>query len=208
MRSRLTTVLTVIGAVTVLVLAANTVALATTGKALIVGKTNTSSKITTIKRTTAGSGLQIITSSTSAPLVVSGKGKVKNLDADKVDGKEASSFQGKIGPLVWHDLALSSGWTGNCYDNAPQYAVRLGVVYLRGDVCNGTTGTEIFTLPAEARPVRTKGYIYLPIQQCDAGTGRIYISGTSGVATSASDPDHVGADACFTSLEGVSFTIS
>ena len=97
MRAKLTTLLTVIGAVTVLVLAANTVALATTGKALIAGAANTSTKVTAISRTTAGSALQLkTTSSTAAPLSVNGQGKVINLHADKVDG-----FDGGTRALSW-----------------------------------------------------------------------------------------------------------
>jgi hypothetical protein len=97
MRSKLTTLLTVIGAVTVLVLAGNTIALATTGKALLAGKINTSSKMTAISRTTPGTGLQVRTKSTAnAPFAVNGKGKVVNLNADKVDG-----FDGGTRVLSW-----------------------------------------------------------------------------------------------------------
>jgi hypothetical protein len=91
MRSKLTTLLTVIGAVTVLVLAANTVALATTGKALLAGKATTSSKLTSIVRTTPGTGFQVKTkSAANAPFAVNGKGKVGNLNADLVDGLDSS----------------------------------------------------------------------------------------------------------------------
>jgi len=97
MRSRLMSLLTVIGAVTVLALAANTVALATTGKALIAGTTNTSSKITTLSRTTSGVPLKIASKSTAnAPLAVNGKGKVVNLNADRVDGLTSSSLQTRV----------------------------------------------------------------------------------------------------------------
>ena len=91
MRSKLTTLLTVIGAVTVLVLAANTVAMATTGKAILAGKINTASKMTSITRTTPGTGLQVKTKSTAnAPLAVNGKGKVVNLNADSLDGLDSA----------------------------------------------------------------------------------------------------------------------
>jgi len=96
MRKNLTTLLTVIGAVTVLVLAANTVALATTGKALIAGKTNTSTTITTLQRTATGSALQLKTlKTTSSPLVVNGTGKVTHLNADKVDGLDSAQLRSK-----------------------------------------------------------------------------------------------------------------
>jgi hypothetical protein len=91
MRSKLTTLLTVIGAVTVLVLAANTVAMATTGKAILAGKINTTSKMTSISRTTPGTGLQVKTKSTAnAPFAVNGKGRVVNLNADTVDGLDSA----------------------------------------------------------------------------------------------------------------------
>jgi hypothetical protein len=91
MRSKLTTLLTVIGAVTVLVLAANTVAMATTGKAILAGKINKSSKLTSLTRTTPGTGLQVKTRSTAnAPFAVNGKGKVTNLSADTVDGFDSA----------------------------------------------------------------------------------------------------------------------
>lgn len=89
----LKTTLTVIGAVTVLVLAGNTVALATTGHALLLGKSNTANTITSISRTTAGTALAVKTkTSLSPPLKVNGVGKVTNLNADRVDGKNAADF--------------------------------------------------------------------------------------------------------------------
>lgn len=93
MHSRLISLLTVIGAVTVLVLAGNTVALAATGKGFLLGKINTANKITVLKRTTPGTALKVVTkSATSAPLQVNGTGKVANLNADTVDGLDSSAF--------------------------------------------------------------------------------------------------------------------
>lgn len=93
MRSRLISMLTVIGAVTVLVLASNTVAIAATGKGFILGKTNAAKTTTTLKRTTAGSALSLRTkSSANAPLTVNGTGVVTNFNADKLDGLDANAF--------------------------------------------------------------------------------------------------------------------
>jgi hypothetical protein len=87
------TILTVVGAVTVLVLAANTVAYAATGGKFILGKTNKANKVSTLKRTTNGSALNLITkSSSNAPLSTNGKGKVANLNADMLDGKDSTAF--------------------------------------------------------------------------------------------------------------------
>jgi hypothetical protein len=90
----LKTALTVIGAVTVLVLAGNTVALATTGHALILGKGNSANRITALTRTTSGSALKVTTKSTAnAPLTVNGRGKVANLNADSLDGLDSSALK-------------------------------------------------------------------------------------------------------------------
>lgn len=96
MRARLTTALTVLGALTVLLLAGNTVALAATGQGLLLGKSNSANNITALTRTTSGSALKLqTTSSTAAPLTVNGAGKVANLNADKVDGLDSTTLQTK-----------------------------------------------------------------------------------------------------------------
>lgn len=90
----LKTTLAVLGAVTVLVLAANTVAMAATGGSFLLGKSNSANAVTSLTRTTAGSALKLTTTSSStAPLSVNGKGKVTNLNADQVDGISASTLQ-------------------------------------------------------------------------------------------------------------------
>src|SRR5690349_15216722 len=79
----LKTLLTVLGAVTILVLAGNTVALATTGHAFILGKANSANKQTQLTRTTSGPALKVTTKSTAnPPFAVNGHGKVAHLNAD------------------------------------------------------------------------------------------------------------------------------
>ncbi|MET3962219.1 hypothetical protein ABIE44_002153 [Marmoricola sp. OAE513] len=96
MRSKLISALTVIGAVTVLVLAANTVALAATGSSLLAGKTTSAGKTTTLKRTTPGTALKLKTKkSTDAPLAVTGRGRVANLNADLVDGLDSGALRNR-----------------------------------------------------------------------------------------------------------------
>lgn len=91
---RLRTLFTVIGAATVLVLAGNTVAMAATGHGFILGQTNKANKVTVLKRTTAGSALQLrTTSSSAAPLIVNGGGKVANLNSDKLDGYDSTALR-------------------------------------------------------------------------------------------------------------------
>ena len=86
-------VLAVLGAATILVLAGNTIVTAATGSNLLLGKSNSAGANTSITRTTSGSVLSLKSkSSTNAPLTVNGRGKVTNLNADKLDGKDSTSF--------------------------------------------------------------------------------------------------------------------
>lgn len=87
----LKSVLAVLGAATLLVVAGNAIALAATGQSLLLGKSNSANNITAVTRTTSGSALKLTTtSSTVPPLLVNGKGKVTNLNADTVDGYDST----------------------------------------------------------------------------------------------------------------------
>jgi hypothetical protein len=91
---QLKTLLTVIGAVTVLVLAGNTIALATTGQGFITGRSNTASTLTSLTRTTSGTALKVTTKRAgNAPFAVNGTGKVTHLNADMVDGIDSSALR-------------------------------------------------------------------------------------------------------------------
>jgi hypothetical protein len=88
------TFLTVIGAVTILVLAANSAVYAATGGKFILGHTNKANKVSTLKRTTSGAALNLVTkSSSNAPMTVNGNGKVAHLNADKLDGLDSSALK-------------------------------------------------------------------------------------------------------------------
>ena len=91
--NRLKTFLTVIGAVTILVLAANSVAYAATGGKFVLGKVNKARTVSTLKRTTNGPALNLVTKPTgTAPFSVNSNGKVTNLNADSLDGLDSSAF--------------------------------------------------------------------------------------------------------------------
>jgi hypothetical protein len=90
---RLKTFLTVIGAVTILVLAANSAVYAATGGKFVLGKTNKAGKASTLKRTTSGATLNLVTkSSANPPMTVNGRGRVANLNADKIDGLDSTAL--------------------------------------------------------------------------------------------------------------------
>ena len=87
------TTLTALGLTTVLVVGIDCAGYAATGHSLLLGKANRANKQTTITRTTSGPVLSLKGgSSADAPLAVTGTGLVTNLNADKLDGLDASAF--------------------------------------------------------------------------------------------------------------------
>lgn len=86
--------LIVLGALTLLLLAGNTVAYAATGKSLLLGKTNYAGKQTGVTRTTSGPVLNLTArSSANPPLSTNARGKVANLNADRLDGLDSASLR-------------------------------------------------------------------------------------------------------------------
>ena len=188
----------------VLIVGINATTYAATGGKFVLGFVNKAGRPSTLVNTKAGPALQLSTSTAYPPLAVNSTKKVANLNADTVDGIDSSAF---AGPLVWHKLTPAEGWYGGCVSGAPAYAVRLDVVYLRGDVCDGFPGSVVFTLPPEARPVREpQAGVYLTAAQVSGTTGRIFISPVDGVVSTQADPDHPESDAGLVSLEGLSYT--
>lgn len=85
----------VLASAALLVGAANLGAYAATGGPLILGKTNTASKTTTLKTTGNGAALKLKSKAGKAPLKVSNTTKVKKLNADLVDGLDSGALQTK-----------------------------------------------------------------------------------------------------------------
>lgn len=106
---RSTQLLSILGAATILALAANTVSIAATGSGFILGKSNSANTISALTRTTSGTVLKLQSaSSANPPLAVNGTGKVTNLNADKVDGLDGAALQ----TAVWeYTLPSTSGGT-------------------------------------------------------------------------------------------------
>lgn len=129
------TTLAVLGAATILVLAANTIAVAATGQSFLLGKSNSANNITALTRTTSGSALKLQTAtSTNPPLTVNGGGKVTNLNADKVDSYDSSVLLNKT------------------------------TIYSRYVSTSATNGFTLYTptLPAGSYQVTVSGWLYGP----------------------------------------------
>jgi hypothetical protein len=76
-----------------LVLALDATAYAATGSSLVLGRLNSAGTTTTLTMTGTGSALRLLTaSSTAAPLSTNATGRVANLNADRVDGYDASGL--------------------------------------------------------------------------------------------------------------------
>jgi hypothetical protein len=100
---------TTVAAALVLVTGVDYAASAATGHPLLLGKLNKANAATSVQRTTAGPALKLTTTSASAaPLVVNGRGKVANLNADRVDGLEASALRTRS--YVWHSVFSDRSW--------------------------------------------------------------------------------------------------
>jgi hypothetical protein len=91
-RTRLVQAFAVIGAVTVLVLAANSVALAANGKGFLLGKSNTATSVTALTNIKKGTVLALHAKPGSAPLWVSNTSLVSNLNSFRLDGKSANDL--------------------------------------------------------------------------------------------------------------------
>jgi hypothetical protein len=169
----LKTTLAVLGAVTILVLAGNTIAMATTGHALLLGKVNTANKATTVKRTTPGPAVQVLTKSSSyPPFAVNGKGRVANLNTDLVDGLDSSA-------LLNHTYTFH----GNPTATAPQSGF------------HHKTGT----VPAGYYLASVSGFMYAPKSGTPAAIDCQLLSNG---ATNYSIEEHFVLDAANTSSSG------
>jgi hypothetical protein len=90
---RLTTLGSALLVAAILVMGIDYVSYAATGDSFILGQLNKAGTVTTLERTTNGAALKLKTNNNAAaPFVTNAQGKVTNLNADKVDGKNASAF--------------------------------------------------------------------------------------------------------------------
>jgi len=109
MRLKLRTVLTTVFVAVMLVVGIDYVSFAATGGHALLGTINKANKTTTFKRTTAGAPVTLTTkTSTSPPLATNGRGKVANLNADLLDGKDSTAFAANTPTKVYKFTADSA----------------------------------------------------------------------------------------------------
>lgn len=102
-------------------------------------------------------------------------------------------------------LSLLNGWTTTPFSTAaPATALVSGKVYFRGAMQTSGTNPSPFVLPVGRRP---NANVYLPINLCAATKGRLFIQ-SSGAVTVVAEGGTFSNAQCFTSLDGVSFSVN
>ena len=122
------------------------------------------------------------------------------LGAGTAGARTAQTGPPEIDPLA--PLTLLNDWTPTVFGTAtPAAGVLDGAVVFRGAVSGGTSSL-ITILPEGMRPTAN---VYLPVGLCGAVPGRLFINSSGEVYVEATT-DFADAQ-CFTSLDGVSFTL-
>ncbi|HSS67518.1 MAG TPA: hypothetical protein VLK34_03130 [Nocardioidaceae bacterium] len=166
MRLSLRTSATVIAGTAILALAANGVTYAATGQGLVGGHQNVAGKTTTLKTSSPGPALSLVSRGDKRPsLSVSSKAKVKNLNASLLDGRSASS-------LATHAQTFLAGQPGTTLDDTA--AFRFPV----------KPGAYVISLQGAFEPVQETETGIVECFVTDQHFTRIYVG-----ATSAIDPD-------------------
>ncbi len=153
-----TTALKALGAVAVLGIVGNSVSVAATGQGLVLGKSNKAATPTAIQRTTAGPVLTIRTKKTTdAPFTVNGRGWIRNLNADTLDGMDSSVFTRASTTAVLSGRVDAVEATANGAANqartaqtgvdaiAPQLPIAQAMIELDGTVHAGSRGISSST---------------------------------------------------------------
>lgn len=179
----LKTLLAVLGATTVLVLAANTVAIAANGHGFLLGQNNSASKITTLTRTTSGTALQVKTkSSSNAPFAVNGSGKVTHLNADLLDGYNSSAL--RPASYSWtRSITVATGSTTLPLVLPPgTYIIGYDAYMQSGAAPGGSAGCYFYTTD----PILSNRF-YGESYNSPAASGSVGASGTSIVTIVSGD---------------------
>lgn len=158
-------------------------ALGADGKSFLLGKQNVARAVSTLAKRGAGPALSLKVGAGQAPLAVNSPGKVENLNADSLDGKDAGEFA-VARAEAWHEVGAlgepgfidsfgcggggCAGWTnfGAGHNTVGFYKDPYGVVHLKGVVkwtnagqsAPAGCGWPIFQLPEGYRPASTEAH--------------------------------------------------
>ncbi len=135
-----------------------------------------------------------------------GEVTVETLSGDFSEAQCLTSLDGASFALTGSTaLTLENGWTNAPYSTSDAAATSVaGIVYLKGAIATTGTNAVPFTLPPNLSPATD---VYLPVDLCDAITGRLFIQPSGEVTVETLSGDFSDAQ-CFTSLDGASFALS
>lgn len=116
-------------------------------------------------------------------------------------GRSATAAEQAASPVI--PLRPRNGWTGGPFGTAqPGATLVSGIVHLRGAIATTGTNPVAFALPPALRPATA---VYVPVDQCGATNGRLFIQPDGTVTVEA---EKLFANArCFTSLDGASYVL-
>jgi hypothetical protein len=100
-------------------------------------------------------------------------------------------------------LTLQNGWSSSPFGtSAPEVHTISGIVHFKGAIATTGSNPVPFTLPTAFRPARV---VFAPVSLCNATMGRLQIE-PSGVVVVQAENGAFSNAACFTSLDGASFS--
>jgi len=161
-------------------------ALGADGKPFVLGKQNVARTVSTLVKRGTGPALSLKVGAGQAPLAVNSPGKVDNLNADSLDGKDAGAFAAAQAE-AWHEVGTPgepefidsfgcggggcAGWAnfGAGHNTVGFYKDPYGVVHLKGVVkwtnagqsAPAGCGWPIFQLPEGYRPASKEAHATL-----------------------------------------------
>ncbi|WP_193612387.1 hypothetical protein [Nocardioides lijunqiniae] len=152
--------LTVLLAAVLLVLGFDYVTFAATGSSLVLGKTNTAGKTTQVTNKGAGPALSLRTRPNAPPLKVTSSKKVARLNADALDGLDASQLGTKVYRLEREVDVTGSYATGFTGIPAGTYAVTYSVTMTEagGTAANPRQTECYFDVPGSPGVSTKRGY--------------------------------------------------
>lgn len=138
---RATVFLVGLAVILALTLGAASVALGANGKPFILGKGNVATKVSTLTNNGLGAALGLNVQDGQPPLAVNSSAKVANLNADLLDGQEASAFQPAGSKAA--DAEMLDGRDSSGFVQTDPSSAQAGSIHINGMVRSGSeTGTS------------------------------------------------------------------
>jgi hypothetical protein len=199
MRTRAKTAVAAIGLTTLAVVGLDAGTYAGTGDSLILGKLNKANKPTTITNTATGPALSLQAAGEQPALAVDSEAKIVELNADRIDGKDAAALQNNVYVLTATEGTSTEGYLPLRLPPFPPgfYQVTYEV-FLSG--ASGTVSNPTIAyceLQEEGRDFHASAYTSVTAEGFSVGlsaSGVLVKDGDSWLLTCKASQHNVGAD--------------